>query len=197
MSSLLENKAWLTSRANISFAFRGVKTTLPPNLRGWDTGTLEIDDVSFTVDKDHQGDFDAEPQKLRIVTTDKVEALGKKEAHVSNGTVTWNIDTLRLPVYSRFQSSVVFEIGKASNLLSTLGVKPKPDAIAVLWMQDLQDDIEQEVKLPVLVSDDISTLRQNIINDQTKKYHDFKIVGTLTARIKLDSGLDEDHDVSE
>jgi hypothetical protein len=89
----------------------------------------------------------------------------------------------------------VFEIGKASGLLSTLGIKAQPDAIAVLWMQDLTDDVEQEVQLPVIVGKDLANLRQNAINDQTKKHHEFKVVGTLTARIKLDSGLDEDHEV--
>lgn len=101
---------------------------------------------------------------------------------------------LRLPVYARYQSSVVFEIGKTGGPLSILGVGVKPDAIAVLWMQDLTDDIEQEVKLPVLVSNKIENLRQNAINDQTQKHHDFKVVGELVARIKLDSGLDEDHE---
>lgn len=186
----------LISRANISFAFRGVQTTLPPNLLGWDTGTLEVDDVSFEIDSQHRGEFEAEAQRLRVVTTDKVEVLPKKEAHVENGIVRWDMDKLRLPVYSRYQSSVIFEIGKASGVLSTLGIKSQPDAIAVLWMQDLTDDVEQDVRLPVLVSDNLANLRQNAINDQTKKHHDFKIVGTLTARIKLDSGLDEDHEVS-
>lgn len=187
----------LRSRANISFAFRGVQTTLPPNLRGWETGTLEIDDVSFATDSQHKGDFEAEAQRLRVVTTDKVEVLSKKEARVENGTVKWEMDRLRLPVYSRYQSSVIFEIGKASGILSTLGVKPQPDAIAVLWMQDLTDDVEQDIRIPVLQSGDLANLRQHAINDQTRKFHDFEIVGTLTARIKLDSGLDEDHEVGQ
>ena len=121
--------------------------------------------------------------------------LGKKDASASNGTINWSVENLRLPVYSRYQSSLVFSIGKASGVLSTLGVSSKPDAMAILWLQDLQDDIEQEVKIPVVVSDDINTLKLNVINDQTKKHHDFKVVGMLTARIKLDSGLDEDHEV--
>lgn len=164
-------------------------------MRGWETGTLEVDDVSFAVDADHKGEFEAEAQRLRVVTTDKVEVLPKKEAHVENGRVRWEMDRLRLPVYSRYQSSVIFEIGKASGILSTLGVKAQPDAIAILWMQDLTDDIEQDIRIPVLTSENLSNLRQNAINDQTMKHHDFKVVGTLTARIKLDSGLDEDHEV--
>jgi len=107
------------------------------------------------------------------------------------------MDKLRLPVYSRYQSSICFGIGKGGGPLSFMGIGDKPDAVAVLWMQDLTDDIEQDVQIPVFVSDDIENLKQNVINDQTAKHHDFTMVGMLTARIKLDSGLDEDHEVRE
>ena len=158
-------------------------------MRGWDTGTLEIDDVRLTVnpDSDH---FEAHPAKLKIVSSDKVEVLPKGEAEVgSDGTISWQMETLRLPVYSRYQSSIVFELGKGKGPLSAVGIGAKgPDAMAILWMQDLSDDIEQEVRLPVIVTSDPTTLRQNAINDQTAKHHDFKVVGTLIAKMKLDSG---------
>lgn len=187
----------LTTRANISFAFRGIKATLPPNLLGWETGTLEVSDVSFKVDDSHKSDFEAEATRLRVVTSEKVEVLSKKKAEVSGGVVKWHMDKLRMPVYSRYQSSVVFGIGKGGGPLSTLGIgADKPDAVAVLWMQDLTDDIEQDVQIPVFVSEDIENLKQNVINDQTAKHHDFTMIGMLSARIKLDSGLDEDHEVS-
>ncbi|OXC65474.1 hypothetical protein AYX13_05483 [Cryptococcus neoformans] len=179
-------------KANISFAFRGMQMTLPPNMRGWETGTLEVSDVRFT--STNPSLFDAQATRLRVVTSEQAEVLPKKEAEVQGHTISWEMDMLRLPVYARYQSSVVFEIGKTGGPLSIVGVGVKPDAIAVLWMQDLTDDIEQEVKLPVLVSSKIENLRQNAINDQTQKHHDFKVVGELVARIKLDSGLDEDHE---
>jgi hypothetical protein len=145
---------------------------------------------------DPKSDFTAKATRLNIVTSEKNSILPKKEAEVSGNKVSWSFDTLRLPVYSRYQSSLVFEIGKGGGPLSVLGVGVVPDAIAVLWMQDLTDDVEQQVQLPILVGKDLSNLRQNAINDQTAKHHDFEVVGMLTARIKLDSGLDEDHEVS-
>ncbi|OCF41030.1 C2 domain-containing protein [Kwoniella heveanensis CBS 569] len=181
-------------KANISFAFRGMQTTLPKNMRGWDTGTLEISHVSATVHENKTGALEAKPERLRIVTSESVETLPKKDADVSGNTMSWDLDLLRLPVYSRYQSSVVFEIGKGGGALAAVGVGAKPEAIAVLWMQDLTDDVEQEVKLPILVGKDLNNLRQNAINDQTRKFHDFDVVGELTARLKLDSGLDEDHE---
>ncbi|WVQ82868.1 hypothetical protein IAT38_005004 [Cryptococcus sp. DSM 104549] len=179
-------------KANISFAFRGMQMTLPPNMRGWETGTLEVSDVRFT--STNPSLFDVKATRLRVVTSEKVEVLPKKEANVSGNTIEWDMDLLRLPVYSRYQSSVIFEIGKTGGPLSVVGVGVKPDAIAVLWMQDLTDDIAQEVKLPVLVGKNLHNLRQNAINDQTAKFHDFEVVGELTAKILLDSGLDEDHE---
>ncbi|OCF60178.1 C2 domain-containing protein [Kwoniella mangroviensis CBS 10435] len=181
-------------KANISFAFRGMQTTLPKNMRGWDTGTLEVSQVSANIHQDKTQLFEPKASRLRVVTSEKVETLPKKDAEVQGNSMSWDLDLLRLPVYSRYQSSVVFEIGKGGGPLSALGVGAKPDAVAVLWMQDLTDDVEQQVKLPILVSSNIQNLKQNAINDQTKKFHDFEIVGELTARLKLDSGLDEDHE---
>lgn len=64
------------------------------------------------------------------------------------------------------------------------------------WVSKLtSDDVEQEVQLPILVGEEMSVLRQNVINDQTIKKHKFEVIGTLTVRLKLDSGLDEDHEV--
>ncbi|KAK4688253.1 hypothetical protein P7C73_g1870, partial [Tremellales sp. Uapishka_1] len=181
-------------KANISFAFRGMQTTLPANMRGWDTGTLEIESARLELDPSSPSSFDAKATRLRVVTSESTEVLSKKEAEVEGSTVSWSFDTLRMPVYSRYQSSVIFEIGKASGALSALGISSKPDAIAVLWMQDLTDDIVQDVQIPVLVGPNLKNLRMNVINDQTAKFHDFEVIGSLTARIKLDSGLDEDHE---
>ena len=187
----------LTRRANISFAFRGVQTSLPPNLRGWDTGTLEINHASFEVNADSTSDFEVKPCRLRVVTNEKTEVMQKKEATVSGNTITWDLEQVRLPIYHRYQGSVVFDIGKNSSALSAIGIKDAaPDAIAVLWLQDLTDDLEQEVKLPVISGENLENLRQNAINDQTAKHHNFKVIGFLTTRLKLDSGLDEDHEVS-
>jgi len=48
----------------------------------------------------------------------------------------------------------------------------------------------------LFVSEAIENLKPNVINDQTAKAHDFTMIGMLSARSKLDSGLDEDHEVS-
>jgi hypothetical protein len=156
---------------------------------------LEVSDVSLQVENTSK--LDVQSTKLRISTSESAEQIPKKEAKVSGNTVTWEMDQVRMPVYDRYQSSVVFEIGKADGLLSTLNIKKIPEAITVLWLQDLTDDIEQEVKLPVLAGPNLQNLRQNVINDFTKEHHEFEVVGWITARMKLDSGLDEDHEVRQ
>ena len=164
-------------------------------MRGWDTGTLEVSEVRFEADTKNTELFEAKAMRLRVVTSDRIEVLPKKEAEVNGSTIAWDMHIIRLPVYKRYQSSVIFEIGKGGGVLSSIGVGVHPDAVAVLWMQDLTDDTEQEVKLPVLVGKNVETLRQNAINDQTAKFHEFQVVGMLNVRLKLDSGLDEDHEV--
>lgn len=165
-------------------------------MRGWDTGTLEINHASFQVSQDAREDFEIKPCRLRVVTNEQTEVMQKKEASVSGDTITWDLEQVRLPIYHRYQGSVVFDIGKTGGALSAVGLKDAgPDAIAVLWLQDLTDDLEQEVKLPVIMGENLENLRQNAINDQTAKHHQFKVIGFLTTRLKLDSGLDEDHEV--
>jgi hypothetical protein len=95
-------------------------------------------------------------------------------------------------VYSRYQSALVFEIGGSDGVVSLLGTKPK--AIAVLWLRELMDDEEKEVSLDILEANEPDKLRQNYINDFTAKHHEFKVVGRLQFNIRLDSGLDPDHE---
>jgi hypothetical protein len=125
------------TRASISFVFRGMQATLPQNLRGWETGTLVIEDTSIEVNQYKRELYNAEATKLRVVTHDALEVLPKKTAEVSGNTVKWSFDQLRLPVYSRYSSSVVFELGTGPTALKAIGLGGKPDAIAVLWLQDL------------------------------------------------------------
>lgn len=92
---------------------------------------------------------------------------------------------IRLPLYDRYSQCLLFEIGK--------------DAIAPFWLCDIEDDIEKTVRIPVLVpgaqhGTSLKVLRQNYINDQTAKTHNYKQIGVLVVNVKVDSGLDTDHE---
>ncbi|KAJ1299755.1 hypothetical protein OPQ81_000666 [Rhizoctonia solani] len=176
-------------RMNVSILFKGVDAKLPPNMLGWDTGTVELlSDITITPDPSSNGRIPSKPTRLRVSTTDSTEVLSPKSVTLSEGVVSYNIEKLRLPVYSRYASSCVFEFG-GSGIMGGA-----PDAIAVLWLKDLVDDEETDVRIPVVVGKDLRQLRQNVLTEQTKKTHDYEIVGWLTVKMKLDHGLDEDHE---
>ncbi|KAL7409629.1 hypothetical protein BDY24DRAFT_402483 [Mrakia frigida] len=179
-------------RVNVSLLFKPVKTELPPNLLGWETGTVEIlAPIKIEVDAAHI-ELIEDMKKLTISTTDSTEVLPTKEATIEGGQATWEVDSMRLPVYSRFQSVLTLEI-QGKSIMGLVGTETK--ALAVLWLQELIDDEERDIRIPLLIGKDLKQLRQNYLCDFTKKTHDYEIVGWLTTRIKLDSGLDEDHEI--
>ncbi|KAG8839097.1 hypothetical protein FRB91_007197 [Serendipita sp. 411] len=73
-------------------------------------------------------------------------------------------------------------------------MKGSAAALAIQWLQDIPDDEEVEVKIPLLVSKDVKTLRQNYVNEHAAIGHEYKTIGYLTTTIKIDSGLDPDHE---
>lgn len=67
------------------------------------------------------------------------------------------MDKLRLPVYNRYSSAVLFEIG-------TGGVGPlgeNSDFVAMCWLKDVPDDEETEIKVPVVSAKNLKQIRQN------------------------------------
>ncbi|KAG8908594.1 hypothetical protein FRB99_004882 [Tulasnella sp. 403] len=179
-------------RANVSLLFKSVKAKLPRPALGWDTATVEISKpLTLEVDSD-KSPWASKATNVVVSTTDSTEKLPKSAAKVDEaGRLSWEFDLLRLPVYSRYASSVFFEFGVGSSVMSIGG---KPDAIAVLWLKDLVDDEEVQIKVPVLVGKNLKQLKQNVITDFTKETHGFEIVGYLNVPIRLDSGLDMDHE---
>ncbi|KAF8726612.1 Protein kinase C conserved region 2 (CalB), partial [Rhizoctonia solani] len=173
-------------RMNMSILFKGVDAKLPRNMLGWDTGTVELlSDITITPEPNANGRIPSKPTRLRVSTTDSTEVIAPKSATLSDGVVSYNIEKLRLPVYSRYASSCVFEFGGGGIMGGA------PDALAVLWLKDLVDEEETDVRIPVVIGKDLRQLRQNVLNEQTKKTHEYEIVGWLTVRMRLDEGLDE------
>ncbi len=194
---------------NVSLLFRGVHCSLPRAALGWDTGTVEIlAPIQLTLtptpeDTPSQVEARKLTAKLVISTTDSSETLpATPSANDANADVVWDFsqDQLRLPVYSRYATSLTFEIGGGSGLMG----KKNPQAMAALWLKDLVDNEEQDIEIPVVVGKDLRQLRQNVIYElegdlsprvklhpYASKSHDFQIVGHIRTRIRLDRGLDE------
>ncbi|KAG8861392.1 hypothetical protein FRB96_002841 [Tulasnella sp. 330] len=179
----------------------GFGFNLPPPALGWDTSTVEIAHPLFLeIDKNSVSASkwaeNLKATSLTVSTTDSTEKISKKEASMDPNKpnrMTWEFEQLRLPVYSRFSSSVYFAFGSKGIMGTGVG-GGQPQAIAVLWLKDLVDDEEVEVEIPVIVGKNLTQLRQNAMTEFTQKTHQYEVVGKLRATIRLDQGLDLDHE---
>ncbi|KAG8895983.1 hypothetical protein FRC00_006666, partial [Tulasnella sp. 408] len=178
-------------RANISVLFRSVKLQLPRPALGWDTATVEISrPLTLSIQDKSKAAWLNKGTNVVVSTTDSTDQISKAAVAVdsASGKLTWEFDQLRLPVYTRYASSVYFEFGTGGLFDRT------PDAIAVLWLKDVIDDEETTIEVPVVVGKDLKQLRQNVLNDFAKKTHDYQVIGTLKVQLRVDSGLDMDHE---
>ncbi|KAI2621598.1 hypothetical protein GGR54DRAFT_599125 [Hypoxylon sp. NC1633] len=122
-------------RVRISMIWRSVEMKLPPNLRGWDYGTLEI-----------RGCMRAKAELPKSLTEHRVKIrtnLGHAKMYPENGR--WvskgrkELEAVFLAVRKRYGSAMVIEFRE-----SMLG-PDKTAAFAVLWLHDLADE-EGETK---------------------------------------------------
>ncbi|KAI1768006.1 hypothetical protein GGR53DRAFT_479491 [Hypoxylon sp. FL1150] len=125
-------------RVRISMVWRSVEIKLPPNLRGWDYGTLEIREP-----------IEAKPGLPKSLTEHRIKIrtnLGSTKMYPDNGR--WISkgkkgkkaeEAVFLAVRKRYASAMVIEFRE-----SVLG-PDKTAAFAVLWLHDLVDE-ENETK---------------------------------------------------
>ncbi|KIJ49556.1 hypothetical protein M422DRAFT_225382 [Sphaerobolus stellatus SS14] len=180
-------------RMNVSILFRGINVKLPRKELGWETATAEIlSPLMLQLQPDYADLRTLTTKKLTISTTDSKERVPAPSNEIENGVISWDIDKIRLPVYNRYSSCLMLELGGGASVPPIKN--GAPEALGLLWLKDLVDDEEVEVEIPVVVGKDLRTLRQNVLNDFTAATHDYKVIGHFKTRIKLDSGLDEDHE---
>ncbi|POV99130.1 hypothetical protein PSTT_14025, partial [Puccinia striiformis] len=174
-------------RAQISVLFESVELQLPRNLLGWNTATLEI----------------TSPIKAELPEAQMKTRRHYQASFESPNSVVWGNECqipdhdrtlLRVPIYSRYKSNVTFQIGGGSKITSILpGESSAHKHIAVLWLHTLEDDVEQEIRLPVISGPNLATLRQNFINEETRAHHNYDVNGYLTFKARVDPGLDPEH----
>lgn len=146
-------------RANISFLFRQVKTDLPRNLLGWETGTAEVLG-SITIEPVSSFSEGFSTKKLAVSTSDDTYKVPSSAARsVDGGSVVWDlpVEKVRLPVYNRYSSAVLFEIGSGG--VGPLGANS--DFVAMVWLKDIPDDEEALVRVPVIKTGKMKQIRQN------------------------------------
>ncbi|KAH9459351.1 hypothetical protein Pst134EA_019502 [Puccinia striiformis f. sp. tritici] len=192
-------------RAQISVLFESVELQLPRNLLGWNTATLEITSpIKAELSDELTAYLKKKGQRLKLKTVeDTIKLPLVTDQPESPNSVVWGNECqipdhdrtlLRVPIYSRYKSNVTFQIGGGSKITSILpGESSAHKHIAVLWLHTLEDDVEQEIRLPVISGPNLATLRQNFINEETRAHHNYDVNGYLTFKARVDPGLDPEH----
>lgn len=177
-------------RARISMVWRSVELKLPPNLLGWDYGTLELRGAV----KVKSGA--SLPEKLlgsRIkVRTD----LGKTKVYPSpDSQGSWTVgkrsnkegESAFLAVHKRYASALVLEFRE-----SKIGPDRSP-AFAVLWLQELVDDTS-EVRTLKVWKGGKERLRRAAINCDYQGFEDGEQpLGEIELEAKFWRGLSGYH----
>lgn len=197
-------------RAQISVLFESVELKLPNTLTGWGTATLEITStIRAELPDELISNIKRKGHKLKVKTIEDTYKLplAKQENQsaqqpISNSAVWVNESQLpdydrtllRVPIYERYKSNVVFQIGAGSKIGTLIQADfNSPKYIAVLWLHTIEDDVEKEIRLPIISGPNLTTLRQNFINDQTNLTHNFEVHGYLIFKARVDPGLDPEH----
>lgn len=196
-------------RIRISLLFRLVEAKLPPNLLGFDTGTLELRDISVKPDADNTS-LDLTKCELRIKTSksDGSEKMARKTARRRNdGSVVWvhqpgddsDVNAV-MPVRQRYGSALLLSFKDAtasSGLKRTSG----RHALAVLWLRDVVDNVSGPVRIALwqAKNGDFSRLKLNYVPpDGDLAYWDsdrenVRRVGTVEMDLKFVPGISERH----
>ena len=124
-----------SGRIRISLLFRPVEAKLPPNLLGFDTGLLEVRDVST---KSDQVDLSKCEVRLKITTGEAEEKVSRKTAERRDGMTVWAPDSpTKIPVRQRYAAALLVSFRDTSGFKSS-GRK----ALGVLWLRDIVDRAE-------------------------------------------------------
>ncbi|KAI0654107.1 hypothetical protein C8Q70DRAFT_1029821 [Cubamyces menziesii] len=147
-----------TGRIRISLLFRPVDAKLPPNLLGFDTGTLEVRDVSVRSDLE---DLSKCEVRLKTTTAEAEEKVSRKTAERRGDQIVWSPDgPTKLPVRQRYASALLVSFRDKSAFKSS-GRK----ALGVLWLRDIVDRAEGPVELSLwrAKDGDYSRLKLNYV----------------------------------
>ncbi|KAE9985502.1 hypothetical protein BLS_007561 [Venturia inaequalis] len=178
-------------RIRISLLFRSIETRLPPNMLGWDVGTVE-----FLSDRITATGYDTNT-KLKLRTGGSVGKLGRTSCHaLEDGTGQyWDLESedakkaIRMPVKYRYRSPLVFEFHVAG--------KRKAVAYAVIWLHHLIDNEDTPIDIPIWQTGSPARITQNYITEANYNnevgIEDLQEVGRLQFRARFKAGTDDSH----
>jgi hypothetical protein len=180
-----------TGRIRISVLFRPVQAKLPPNLLGFDSGLLEVRDISLQSDDEHLPKCELQ---LYGTKSHEKEKISRKKAEAgANGRTVWHIEEeASVPIKERYGSALAVYFKHVSTLHKSL------QGVAVLWLRDLVDREETKIELAVWRTKDDNDYQLLLSNysppdgdlsmwddDKSKLEH----VGTLTLDCTFVPGM--------
>ena len=166
-------------RLRLSLSFRSVRLSLPPNLLGWNTGTLELQPHATC------SNLPSEFTNCRLVF--RTLYAKRKLFPDSSSSGTWDRKgsdrPLRLAVCKRYGSCLLVQFRKYSVGPDTTA------AFAVLWFKDIADDVETPVTLGVYKNTDKAMRRavSNTVDGPGDK------IGELSLTLQFYPGLSGYH----
>lgn len=170
-------------RARISMVWRSVEIKLPPNLMGWNYGTLEI-----------RGAVKAKPGLPQELTQHRIKVrtnLGRTKMQPSEGH--WEHkgksgpDDVFLAVRKRYSSSLIIEFRK-----SVVG-PDRTEAFAVLWLQELSDEQDETKTLKVWKGGKKNIHRASSCNEYSGMEEGEQPLGEVEVNVKFWHGLSGYH----
>ncbi|KAI2466726.1 hypothetical protein F4781DRAFT_340441 [Annulohypoxylon bovei var. microspora] len=170
-------------RVRISMVWRSVEIKLPPNLRGWDYGTLEI-----------HGPIKAKGDLPKSLTDHRIKIrtnLGKAKMYPDSGR--WvtksrkDDEAVFLAVRKRYASATVIEFRE-----SMLG-HDKTAAFAVLWHHDLVDEENDTRSLKVWKGSKDGLEKARSCCDYNGLENDEQPLGEVELNLKFWRGLSGYH----
>jgi len=181
-------------RIRISLLFRPVEAQLPRNLLGFETGSLNLKQVSVTT-----ADEDLSNCELRIRTSNSKanEKASHRNAKSNNGVTTWALDQASaIPVRQRYGSCLYVAFRNTAMMKGS-----RKSALATLWLQDICDNEESTVEVALWKAKDgnFSRLKQNYtppsgsLDDWDSDRENLTRIGTVQLHLVFTPGISDAH----
>ena len=145
----------------ISVLFRPIEAKLPPNLLGFDSGTLLIHDISVRPDNSaNEAELLGNLQscEVHLKTSIASNKTSRKSSGRTSNTVIWHEeDPNKLSIHQRYSTALLIAFKK------TTGLKPKKEGMAVLWLRHVIDSERTSFDLALFKTTDYKRLKQNYL----------------------------------
>lgn len=177
-------------RILISVLFRSVDVKLPPNLLGYEVGSLEIlgDEVRVT---------GVDNARLKIFTDTGHTTIHRHWATSDGNGTRYSLKRIKegekdmqqrrciVPVKQRYQSPIRIEFYTPT--------ARKPVAYAIYWLCDLVDNQTTVLDVPVYRTPMPKQMTQNYISNIERDAIESDKIGRIQLTVRFKMGLDESH----